>query len=110
MRRLAPALLLAIGLTGCLAGVTAEHVLTGSPGAAYGGPVRIVMEGEAGAREFEEVAIVTATGSGYSASLPEVLGALQREAASLGCDAVVRVRYDRGVSSATATGVAVRLK
>jgi hypothetical protein len=44
------------------------------------------------------------------ASLAAVLGALQDEAARLGCNAVIRVRYDRGAESATATGVAVWLE
>jgi uncharacterized protein YbjQ (UPF0145 family) len=39
-----------------------------------------------------------------------VLDALKREAASLGADAVIGVRYDRGSSGATATGVAVRTR
>ena len=39
--------------------------------------------------------------------LPAVIGALQDEARRLGCNAVIRVRYDRGAQSASATGVAV---
>lgn len=108
MRRTA-LLLVALGIASC-AYVRSEHVLTGTPRAAYGGDVKVLMDGSPEDGDYEEVAIVSATGTGYSASLPAVLGALQSEAASLGCDAVIRVRYDRGVESATATGVAVRLK
>ena len=110
MRRTA-LLFVALGLTGCVAlNVTAEHVLTGTPRAAYAGSVKIVMDGAQAEGAYDEVAVVSATGRSLNASLPAVLGALQAEAASLGCDAIIRVRYDRGVESATATGVAVRLK
>jgi hypothetical protein len=86
--------------------ITTRHEL----GAPYAGPVKLVMDGSPAPTGYEEVAIVSATGAGPASSLPEVLGALQREAASLGCDAVIRVRFDRGSESATATGVAVRLR
>lgn len=110
MRRTA-LLFVALGIAGCVsATATAEHVLTGTPRAAYAGSVKVVMDGVQAVGEFEEVAIVSATGRGTNASLPAVLGALQADAASLGCDAIIRVRYDRGVESATATGVAVRMK
>ncbi len=102
-------LFVALGIAGCVT-VKAEHVLTGTPRAAYVGSVKVVMDGAPAGGEYEEVAIVSATGSGSDAALPAVLGALQADAASLGCDAVIHVRYDRGVQSATATGVAVRLK
>ena len=107
MRR-ASLLLVVVGTVGCV-GVTlrSEHALTGTPRAAYPGTVSIVMEGSPVPGDYEEIAIVTATGSGLDASLPTILSALQREAASLGCNAVIRVRYDRGSESATATGVGV---
>jgi len=50
-----------------------------------------------------------ASGSAENATLPAVVGALQREAAVMGCNGVIRVRYDRGTHMATATGVAVWL-
>lgn len=96
-------------LTAC-ASLKAEHVLTGTPLAPVGGEVRIVMEGAPSPGPFKEIAIVTATGTLAQAGLPAVLEALKSEAAKLGADAVVRVRYDRGASGATATGVAVRLQ
>lgn len=103
LRLLLPFVLVA----GC-ATIRAEHVLTGSPAAPYGGTVKLVMEGSPFDQDFDEVAIVSATGSGLDSSLSPVLTALQAEAARLGCDAVIRVRYDRGAQSATATGVGVR--
>jgi len=39
-----------------------------------------------------------------------VVSALQRETAALGGNGVIRVRYDRGTSMATPTGVAVWLR
>ena len=77
----------------------AEHVLVGTPGAVYTGTVKVVMDGAPVPGAYEEVAIVTATGASNAASLPAVLGALQGETASLGCDTLVRVRYDRGAES-----------
>ena len=102
------ALVLGILLPAC-ATVNAEHVLTGTPGPPFAGDVKIVIEGSPVSAPYQEVAIVTATGQGAQALLPAILGALQSEAARLGCNAVIRVRYDRGQVSATATGVGVRI-
>jgi hypothetical protein len=106
MRRLV-LLFLVLGVAGCVT-LRSEHALTGTPRDPYTGAVSIVMEGALVPGAYEEIAIVSATGGGGDASLPAVLGALQGEAAGLGCDAVIHVRYDRGVNSATATGVGVR--
>jgi hypothetical protein len=101
-------LLLGIVLPAC-ATLNAEHVLIGTPGPPFAGEVKIVMEGSPVSAPYQEVAIVSATGQGAHALLPAILGALQSEAARLGCNAVIRVRYDRGQVSATATGVGVRI-
>jgi uncharacterized protein YbjQ (UPF0145 family) len=103
------AILAAATLAGCVT-LRAEHVVTGSVSPAFTGVVKIVMEGVPVAGEYEEVAIVTATGGALDAALPTVIAALQKEAAALGCNAVIRVRFDRGSEAATATGVAVRMK
>jgi hypothetical protein len=95
-------------LAGC-GTIRAEHVLTGEPRAPIAGEVRVVMDGAPSPGPFAEIAIVTATGTHDLASLPSVLEALKAETARVGGDAVIRVRYDRGTSGATATGVAVRL-
>ena len=68
------------------------------------------MDGSPMPANYEEVAVVSATGANGNATLGVVLAALQKEAASLGCDAVLRVRYDQGQRMASATGVAVRMK
>ena len=87
-----------------------EHVLTGEPFPPYVGSVRIVMDGAPLSDPFEEVAVVSAKGENADATLQSILGALQNEAASLGCNAVVHVRYEQGARIASATGVAVRIK
>jgi hypothetical protein len=112
MRRVAAAIFLAGALPACVfpQGLRSEHFLTGAAAAPRQGPVAIYMEGQPPPTSFEEVAVVSATGTGSHATLREVLGALQAEAASLGADAVMRVRYDRGSTEATATGVAVRVR
>jgi hypothetical protein len=109
MRRTGAVLLGAVGLIAC-ATVRTEHVLTGTPGDPFSGEVKIAMEGTPLAGDYDEVAIVTSMGTGASAALPVVLSALRHDAATLGCNAVVHVRYDRGAASASATGVAVRTR
>ena len=101
-------LLLAALAAGCATQVLrSEHVLTGTARAAWPGEVKVLMEGAPVPGAYDEVAIVNATGSASQATLPAVIGALQDEARRLGCNAVIRVRYDRGAQSASATGVAV---
>jgi hypothetical protein len=98
----------ALVLAGC-GTLRAEHVLTGEPRPPVTSEIRVVMDGAPSPGPFAEIAIVTATGTLELASLPEVLEALKAETARVGGDAVIRVRYDRGTSGATATGVAVKL-
>lgn len=91
----------------CATPVRSEHVLTGAVRPAWSGDVKVVMDGAPLPGAYDEVAIVNATGTVRDATLPAVIGALQDEARRLGCNAVIRVRYDRGAESASATGVAV---
>jgi hypothetical protein len=108
-----PRLLLAVAACAALAGcitLQTEHVLTGRARTPWSGEVKVSMEGAQVAGEYEEVAIVTATGRAMDATLPAVVGALQQQAAALGCNAIIRVRYDRGAQAATATGVAVWMR
>jgi hypothetical protein len=109
MTRTLVLLIAIVGSVAC-ATVKSEHAVTGTPGPAYAGDVKIAMEGAAVPAAYDEVAIVSSTGTGEAAALPAVLSGLKSEAASLGCDAVIHVRYDRGASSASATGVAVRTR
>jgi uncharacterized protein YbjQ (UPF0145 family) len=72
--------------------------------------VKVVMDGGPLGTDYDELAIVSASGSNSAATLPAVLGALQEEARKVGGNAVIRVRYDRGANTATATGVAVWMR
>lgn len=60
------------------------------------------------ARPFYDVAIVQAIGFGTDATPEEVTRGLLDKAATLGCDAVVRVFIDVGYSRAHAAGVCVK--
>ena len=101
--------ILAAATAACMT-LQSEHVLTGVPrGGPWSGEVKVLMEGAPVPAKYEEVAIVNATGGAAQATLPAVIGALQDEARKLGCNAVIRVRYDRGEHNASATGVAVWL-
>lgn len=103
--------LAATALTCCITlAPSSEHVRTGAPRAPHAGEVKVLMEGSPVPGEYDEVGVVTASGYAVNATLPAVIEALRKEAAALGANAVVRVRYDRGASGATATGVAVWLK
>ena len=102
-------LLLAALAATCATPLRSEHVLTGTARPAWSGEVKVLMEGAPVPSAYDEVAIVNATGTADQATLPAVIGALQDEARKLGCNAVIRVRYDRGEQSASATGVAVWL-
>jgi len=103
MKRLVLALAMA---TSCVH-PTGEHALTGEPRQPFAGEVKVMVDGAALELPYEEVAIVSATGSGLDAALPQIIAALQEETRKVGGNAVIRVRYDRGSSSASAIGVAV---
>ena len=113
MKRTAAALLVSL-VIGCVvprsSELQSEHVLTGEAFPPHAGTVRIVMAGAPTDEVFEEVAVVSAKGVSSSATLQAVLGALQKEAAGLGCDAVIHVRYEQGAGIASATGVAVHTR
>jgi hypothetical protein len=100
-------IILAAAAAACVT-MRTEHVLTGAARPdAWSGEVKVLMEGAPVPVKYEEIAIVNATGVAREATLPAVIGALQDEARKLGCNAVIRVRYDRGAHNASATGVAV---
>jgi len=92
---------------GC-ARLKTDHVLVGVPGSPHSGQVRIAMEG-APEPTIEEVAILQVAASGHKSDLPHLVEALTKEAQRLGCDAVVRVRLDKGATQATVSAVAGRI-
>jgi hypothetical protein len=98
--------LLLIGLAGC--GHTEVHeVVLRAPSAPTASP-EIYMEDQQPARPYYEVAMVQALGYGSDANLGELTNALAKRGAQLGCDALVRVRVDLGISRGHGFGVCVR--
>ncbi len=108
-RKLAALAALALALAGCVT-LRSEHAVIGTVRPTYPREVKVVMDGSPVPPDAEEIAIVSATGIVGIRELPDMVRALQAEAASVGANAVVRVRYDVGAQSATATGVAVWLR
>lgn len=101
------ALTLATAALGC--GTTSTHrVVIGPVAPAQRGGVLVLSEGAALPDTYAEVAIVQAIGRGTHADAEHVLEGLRAEAATLGCDAVVRVHIDQGTNQTSATGVAIR--
>ena len=103
------ALALLASLTGC------RHLETHY--AALGGPASVPQApaaetelhvGAVPARPFVEQGLVQAIGHGDDAAEERVLGALREEGRRRGCEAVVRVRVDRGQGASHAIGVCVR--
>ena len=101
------ALLVLVFLTAC-SEVRTHHVVTGTPGAPTGGPVTTIMQGSPVPFAYREVAILQAVGTGGDADLEHVVRGLQKEAASLGADAVINIQIDQGSGQASGTGIAVR--
>jgi hypothetical protein len=87
-----------------------HRVVTGPVGPPSGAPVSVYLDTQPPPTAFQEVAIVQAVGRGNRAHLAALLEGLKQEAASMGCDAVIRVRVDQGSSTASAIGVAVRTR
>jgi hypothetical protein len=67
-----------------------------------------IADQAAPARPFYDIGIVQAIGFGSEANPEDVTRALTDKAATLGCDAVVRVFIDTGYSRAHAAGVCVK--
>lgn len=94
----------------CLAScgtLESQHVLTGVPGAAHQGPVRIVMEGTTPPAELKEIALLQVRGTGNKADLKHAVEGLTTEARKLGCNYVVNVRVDQS-GTMSATGICAR--
>jgi len=105
-RALAAALLLAPLLAGC-GHVETHAILLRQPGPPTPG-AQIYFADQQPPRPFFEAGLVQAVGYGDDANLEDVAHALARRAASLGCDAVVRVHVDQGWARAHGFGVCVR--
>jgi hypothetical protein len=95
-------------LVGC--GHTETHAaMLRAPQPTTGKPVELyVVDQAAPLRPFYEIAIVQAIGFGAEANPEDVTRGLTARAATLGCDAVVRVYIDVGYTRAHAAGVCVK--
>ena len=90
----------------CVGGTRTYHVMVGTAAAPHQGRIALFLDGARAPEVFEEVALVQAVGG----DMERVVTALQREAAQLGCDAIVNMRIDTGSTGTSATGMAVRLR
>lgn len=102
MTRLAAVAACAALLAGC-GHVESHHVAFRPLGAARAGTELHI--GVLPSRPFDEVGLVQSVGYGSSSDEGVVLGALRREGQQRGCDAVVKVRVDRGSAATHALGV-----
>jgi len=73
-----------------------------------GRPVEVYMVGQQAPRPFDELGLLQIVSTGNQAEPEAVLAALSHRAEELGCDAMVRVRVDVGVTAAHGYGVCVR--
>jgi hypothetical protein len=105
-RRRLLVLMAALLAPGC-ASLKTHHYLTGTPAGSHGGPVDVFMEGAPLPAGYEEIGLVQVLAR-RGGNIATLLPALQREAASLGANAIVLVRVDQGADHASATGMAVR--
>lgn len=108
---MARCMLLVAALVAAGCGSTATYrVMLGPPGPAVAPqtPVRVTRSATLPGVDVTEVALVQAVGRGSHADLPHLVEALEAEALSLGCNAVLRLSHVQGVQQAIAIGVAVR--
>lgn len=70
--------------------------------------VEIVTADTPVTRPYTELGLVQAFGFGDAAASDEVLRELRAKAASLGCDGIIRVRFDVGYTRSHGAGVCVR--
>src|SRR5207237_9125678 len=76
-------LLFALG-PGCVFAPVTNHIITGTPGPAFQGPVQVLLDGTPVPPSFREIAILQARGVGYNANLRSLVDAMRLNAAALG--------------------------
>lgn len=97
---------LALASTAC--GYTELHEALLRPASAPTNRVEIYLGDTLPPRPFYEVALVQVLGYGSDADVEDLNGALQARGRGLGCDGLVRVRFDLGRSIGQGYGVCVR--
>lgn len=100
------AALIALLLVGCGHTELSEIVLR--PPTRGHGPVPVYVKGRDPDREYYDIALVQAVGSGGDADPEELVAKLAERAGILGCDAVVRLDLTQGIARTHAAGVCVR--
>ncbi len=96
--------MLALAALGCGETLTSRSV-TGTPGPAHTGSVRIAMGPARVPAGFSEIALIQARGVWSHATLERVFAGLREECAALGGNLVFRVRIDQGAFGAQGTGL-----
>ncbi len=99
---------LACGVSSVGCGFTELHeVVLRKPGPPSA-RVEVYVGNQVPPRPFYEVALLQAVGHGGDANIEDTTRAIEQRAIVLGCDAVVKLRFDQGYSMANAVGVCVR--
>jgi hypothetical protein len=98
-------LLAALSLAAC--GHTDVHAVVFRATGAGAGPVPIYLAGQTTPAIATDVALVQAVGHGTESSPELVTQELAARGGQLGCDAVVRVQIQQGISRTHAAGVCV---
>lgn len=98
--------LAAWGLFGC--GHTETHQVLLGFAPPTGREPEVYLGGDGPGRARVEIAIVQVVGYGSAAKMETIMEAAKARAKALGCDALVRVTVDRGVSKSNAVGVCVK--
>ncbi|KYF70735.1 hypothetical protein BE17_52815 [Sorangium cellulosum] len=106
------ALTVCLGVVGCYTPLRSELtwsvVVTGQRAEPYKGEVRLVMEEDEEPETFTDIGLIQVVGTLANAE-PEILQHhMQKLAARLGCNTVIRVRQDEGAELLSTTGVCGR--
>jgi hypothetical protein len=105
-RSLAVVSALAFAATGC--GYTELHEAVLRPPTPPTTSVELYLGDQNPNRPFYEVALVEAFGYGTDANMEDLSAALRGRGGNLGCDAILRARFDIGQSMAHGYGVCVK--
>ncbi len=94
-------------LAACAPQVETNAIMLRPPAARTRG-VEVYVQGQAPQRAFYELGLVQAEAFGSEPNPEEMVKALTRRGAELGCEALLRVQIDVGYTRAHAVGVCVR--
>ena len=91
---------------GC--GTLDMHEVVFRTAAPTGRPVDVYLEGQAVETPVDDLALLQVMAYGNAAGTEPAIEALRRRAATLGCDAIVRVKVVNGATGTHAYGVCAR--